>query len=86
MARLKESRTMKVCEQSGYNYKSTPTIMLKGQWLKECGFDIGTKIVVQCENGKLTITSMVEEPMIVDVTANKVAKEQIVYGKKRGRK
>ena len=28
-------RSMKVHEQSGYNYKATPTIILKGQWLKE---------------------------------------------------
>lgn len=26
-------RSMKVHEQSGYNYKATPTIILKGQWL-----------------------------------------------------
>ncbi len=32
---VKEYRKMKVYEQSGYRYKSTPTIMLKGQWLKE---------------------------------------------------
>ena len=30
-------RSMKVHEQSGYNYKATPTIILKGQWLKEMG-------------------------------------------------
>lgn len=33
-------RSMKVYEQSGYNYKATPTIILKGQWLKEMGFEI----------------------------------------------
>ena len=82
MARFKECRNMKVCEQSGYNYKSTPTIMLKGQWLKECGFDMGTKIVVKCENGKLTITPVIEEM----VAANKVAEEKSMYGKKRGRR
>ncbi len=27
---FKEYRNMKVYEQSGYNYKATPTIMLKG--------------------------------------------------------
>ena len=36
---------MKVHEQSGYNYKATPTIILKGQWLKEMGFEIGDYIV-----------------------------------------
>ena len=49
-------RSMKVHEQSGYNYKATPTIILKGQWLKEMGFEIGDYITVSCEEGKLIIT------------------------------
>ena len=53
---VKKSRSMKVYGQSGYRYKDTPTIMLKGQWLKELGFDIGDYISVSCENGKLIIT------------------------------
>lgn len=61
---FKEYRNMKVYEQSGYHYKATPTIMLKGQWLKECGFDMGTPITVKCEGGKLTITRADE--IIVD--------------------
>ncbi len=36
----KKFRKMKVYEQSGYHYKSTPAIMLKGQWLRELGFEI----------------------------------------------
>ena len=36
---FKKVRNMKVYEQSGYNYKATPTITLKGQWLKDAGFD-----------------------------------------------
>ena len=53
---FKKFRNMKVHEQGGYQYKETPAIMLKGQWLKELGFDIGTSITVTCENGKLIIT------------------------------
>ena len=30
---IKKNRSMKVMEQSGYRYKPTPTIMLKGKWL-----------------------------------------------------
>ena len=52
----KKTRSLKVCAQSGYNYKDTPAIMLKGQWLKEMGFEIGTAVTVTCENGKLIIT------------------------------
>ena len=37
---MKKFRNMKVYEQSGYQYKSTPAIMLKGQWLREAGFEL----------------------------------------------
>ena len=52
---FKKNRSVKVYERCGYNYRPTPTIMLKGQWLKELGFDAGTYISVSCENGKLVI-------------------------------
>ena len=58
-------RSMKVHEQSGYNYKATPTIILKGQWLKEMGFEIGDYITVSCEEGKLIITPDAENPFCV---------------------
>lgn len=45
---------------SGYRYKATPTIMLKGEWLKDFGFDIGGYVSVSCENGKLVITPEAE--------------------------
>ncbi len=66
---FKKSRNMKVYEQSGYNYKSAPTIMLKGQWLKEAGFDCGTSITVTCEDGKLIITPR-EEASYIDAFEN----------------
>lgn len=47
---------MKVYEASGYKYKSTPSIVLKGKWLAELGFDIGDEIAVKCEDGRLIIT------------------------------
>lgn len=53
---FKKYRNMKVCEQSGRNYKPTPTITLKGQWLNDCGFDMDVPIIVKCEDGRLTIT------------------------------
>ncbi len=51
----KDVRELKVIDQSGYRYKSTPTIMLKGQWLQEWGFEIGDKVAVKCENGRIII-------------------------------
>lgn len=52
----KKNRSIKVYGQSGYKYQDTPTIMLKGMWLKELGFEIGDYISISCENGKLVIT------------------------------
>ena len=40
----KKSRSLKVYGMSGYRYRSTPTIQLKGEWLKEMGFDIGDTV------------------------------------------
>lgn len=37
----KKYREVNVYEASGYQYKRTPNIVLKGQWLSELGFDIG---------------------------------------------
>ncbi|MBP3805240.1 MAG: SymE family type I addiction module toxin [Oribacterium sp.] len=52
----KNERDLKVYGMSGYHYKSTPTIMMKGQWLQEYGFEIGQQYHVQCEPGKIVIT------------------------------
>ena len=52
----KEYRELKVVEQSGYQYKPTPTITLKGQWLNELGFEVNQPITVKCESSKLIIT------------------------------
>ena len=49
----KTTRNLKVIEQSGYRYQATPTVMLKGKWLSEFGFDIGTHVKVECEDGRL---------------------------------
>lgn len=51
--KMAKKRSIKVYGQSGYKYRETPTIMLKGQWLKEAGFEIGDYISVTCEDGKL---------------------------------
>lgn len=54
----KENRKLKVCEQSGYKYKPTPMLMLKGAWLKEWGFTPDMPVSVQCEEGRLVITPL----------------------------
>ena len=35
---------------------SIPQIRLQGKWLQECGFDPGSQVQIQCEQGKLIIT------------------------------
>lgn len=56
MHRYKKERHMKVYGQSGYKYKETPTIIIKGAYLEALGFTTGTPIIVNCQGGKLTIT------------------------------
>lgn len=55
---MAKKRSIKVISQSGHNYKATPTIMLKGQWLKKLGFDIGDYV---------SITFMILMQMILNV-------------------
>ena len=43
--------------------------MLKGQRLKELGFEIGDYISVNCENGKRVITSDAERAAFVEAEA-----------------
>lgn len=56
MKAIREKRELKVYGQLGYKYQDTPTIMLKGKWLEEAGFDIGQPISVKVEHQVLTIT------------------------------
>ena len=52
----KNMRTVKIYGMSGYKYQATPTVMLKGKWLEELGFEIGDYITVSCEDGRIIIT------------------------------
>ncbi len=61
----KKNRSIKVVAQSGYKYRETPTITLKGQWLSELGFEIGEYVSISCENGRLVITPDTERAEIV---------------------
>ena len=79
---MAKKRSIKVISQSGHNYKATPTIMLKGQWLKKLGFDIGDYVSITCENGKLVITPDAERAAIAEAEADfRIIKEKV-----RGRK
>lgn len=86
--KAKRFRNMKVYNASGYQYKNTPTIILKGEWLKEAGFDIGNLIQVECADGKLIITPREEVDYQEDMSqqmVSKVAESSRKYGKRRGK-
>ena len=52
-------RKLKVNATSGYKYQNTPTLQVKGKYLEEFGFPIGTKVSVNLEQGKIVITPLV---------------------------
>ncbi len=72
---MAKKRNIKVYGQSGYKYQETPTIMLKGMWLKELGFDIGDYISVTCEDGRLVITSDAERAAVKAAEAEYMERE-----------
>ena len=72
---MAKKRSIKVYGQSGYKYQETPTIMLKGMWLKELGFDIGDYISVTCEDGKIIITQDAERAAVKAAEAEFMERE-----------
>ncbi len=80
--KVKARRSVKVCEQSGYQYKATPTITLKGQWLQELGFEIGDYVAVSCENGRLIITPDVERAAVEKAETEFMERETAILRKR----
>lgn len=72
---MAKKKSVKVYGQSGYKYKETPTIMLKGLWLKKAGFDIGDYISVTCEDGKIIITQDAERAAVKAAEAEFMERE-----------
>ena len=79
---MAKNRSIKVVSQSGYNYKATSTITLKGQWLKELGFDIGDYVSISCENGKLVITPDAERAAMAEAETAFMEREMASLKKK----
>lgn len=78
---MAKKRSIKVYGQSGYKYQETPTIMLKGMWLKELGFDIGDYISVTCEDGRLVITPDAERAAVKAAEAEYMEREITLRGR-----
>lgn len=56
----KKKRRLKVYGQSnGYNYQDVPTIVLKGKWLKDAGFDIGDSVNLEVTDAGLVIKKII---------------------------
>lgn len=50
-------RKLKIYEQSqGTSYTPVPTIIIKGLWLKECGFNAGEYVDVEVDGEKIVLT------------------------------
>lgn len=63
----KKNRRLKVYGQSnGYNYQDVPTIVLKGKWLEQAGFNINDDILVQIENGVLCIQKHIPSECVAE--------------------
>ena len=63
-----KTRNLKVCYRNRvkhgsrvFDYTEVPTITLSGKWLEQCGFSIGDKVLVECEDGNLLIIKNPEE-------------------------
>lgn len=56
--------------------------MLKGQWLKELGFEIGNYVSVTCENDKLVITPDDERAAMAEAEAAFMEREIISIKRK----
>ena len=48
-------RNLKVHATSGYQYKDTPTLQLKGSYLQDFGFRIGDPVTVHLEDRRIVI-------------------------------
>ena len=53
-----KARKLKVYNQSRGNYNNIPTIILKGHWLKEYGFEIDKNIILICNKEEIIIKTM----------------------------
>ncbi len=50
-----EQRKLTVYEGRGKQYAPIPQIVLQGKWLEQIGYNIGDKIVVDCQPEKLPL-------------------------------
>lgn len=62
--RLTVSRTYQPRAGTGWNPplpKEVPFVRLRGQWLEEVGFSVGSRLRVMVQPGRLVLTPLAEE-------------------------
>ncbi len=70
-----KNRNLKVVSESGRDYKPTPAIRLKGQWLQLAGFQIGDYVSVRCEEGRLIIEPDTERAKVMEAEKSFMERE-----------
>lgn len=48
-----KERLLTVCGQYNSSDRKVPVLILKGQWLEEAGFQIGDRVEISLDDGKL---------------------------------
>ena len=48
-----KERLLTVCGQNNSSDRKVPVLILKGQWLEEAGFQIGDRVEISLDDGKL---------------------------------
>lgn len=76
-------RNLKIYNQSmgGGNYISVPTILLKGKWLEEAGFNMGEYLAVEIEGDRIILskTTPPEKPkrLSIEEKINELYQKQL---------
>lgn len=77
-------RKLKIYEQNqGTNYTPVPTIIIKGLWLKESGFNAGEYLEVEVEDGKRIILTKAAAPAPKEKSFNQKIEELTSAQKKK---
>lgn len=76
-------RKLKIYNQSmgGGNYTSVPTILLKGKWLEEAGFNMGEYVAVEIDGDRIILskTTPPEKPkkLSIEEKINELDQKQL---------
>lgn len=58
MQEFRKIKTQEKWEKRKWDLKIVPQLLLKGEWLRDAGFDVGITCSIKVENGRITILSI----------------------------